>query len=194
MDAGNAARGETRVIRQAISCDICGTDMQQTTHWFLAYDQGAELRVSGWKTHTRLRSGAKHLCGQTCLHKLVDEFMARTLAARVPPTAMETSSTASNATATPARRIDPPRRVDASLGARTAHGVRVLPSPAIVEPYIDEYESSAQLIAPTGDVSDQDAGSVLDVPAFNSPTWRSDAWKRERERNARKPAARRSIA
>jgi hypothetical protein len=30
-----------------------------------------------------MRPGSKHLCGQTCLHKLVDEFMARDLAARV---------------------------------------------------------------------------------------------------------------
>jgi len=29
-----------------------------------------------------MRPGSKHLCGQTCLHKLVDEFMAQDLAAR----------------------------------------------------------------------------------------------------------------
>jgi len=27
------------VIRQAISCDICGTEKKQTNHWFVAYDQ-----------------------------------------------------------------------------------------------------------------------------------------------------------
>jgi len=36
-------------------------------------------------------SGTKHLCGQTCLHKLVDEFMARDLAARVQPGAADES-------------------------------------------------------------------------------------------------------
>jgi len=49
---------------------------------FVACDLGGELRVSGWKSRNRLRPGTKHLCGQTCLHKLVDEFMARDLAAR----------------------------------------------------------------------------------------------------------------
>lgn len=66
------------MIRQAISCDICGAEMQRANHWFVAYGQGEELRVSGWHTGKRLRAGAKHLCGQTCLHKLVDEFLART--------------------------------------------------------------------------------------------------------------------
>ena len=71
------------MIRQAISCDICGTEKKQTNHWFVAYEQGGELRVSGWNTRNRLRPGSKHLCGQTCLHKLVDDFMARALTARV---------------------------------------------------------------------------------------------------------------
>ena len=75
--------GET-VIRQAISCDICGTEKKQTNHWFVAYDQGGELRVSGWNSRNRLRPGSKHLCGQTCLHKLVDDFMARALTVRAP--------------------------------------------------------------------------------------------------------------
>jgi hypothetical protein len=70
------------VIRQAISCDICGTEKKQTNHWFVAYDQGGELRVSGWNSRNRLRPGSRHLCGQTCLHKLVDDFMAKALTAR----------------------------------------------------------------------------------------------------------------
>jgi hypothetical protein len=75
------------VIRQAISCDICGAEKKQTNHWFVAYEQEGELRVSGWSSRKRLRPGAKHLCGQTCLHKLMDDFMARTLAARTPQAA-----------------------------------------------------------------------------------------------------------
>ncbi len=75
------------MIRQAISCDICGTEKKQTNHWFVAYDQGGELRVSGWNSRNRLRPGSKHLCGQTCLHKLVDDFMARAITARAPQAA-----------------------------------------------------------------------------------------------------------
>jgi hypothetical protein len=81
------------MIRQAISCDICGTEKKQTNHWFVAYDQGGELRVSGWSSRNRLRPGAKHLCGQICLHKLVDDFMAKTLAVRAPSTAQSDADT-----------------------------------------------------------------------------------------------------
>jgi hypothetical protein len=70
------------VIRQAISCDICASEKKQTNHWFVAYEQTGELRVSGWNSRNRLRPGSKHLCGQTCLHKLVDEFMANAIAVR----------------------------------------------------------------------------------------------------------------
>ena len=81
--------GGNRVIRQAISCDICGTEKKQTNHWFVAYDQGGELRVSGWSSRNRLRPGSKHLCGQTCLHKLVDDFMAKALTARLGQSAAD---------------------------------------------------------------------------------------------------------
>src|ERR1700761_7340756 len=79
MEAGR--RGP--VIRQAISCDICGRDKQQTNHWFVAYEHGSELRISGWSSQVRMSAKAKHLCGQTCMHKLVDDFMARSIASRL---------------------------------------------------------------------------------------------------------------
>ena len=67
------------VIRQAISCDICAAEKKQTNHWFVAYEMAGELRISGWNSRNRLRANSKHLCGQTCLHKLVDDFMARSI-------------------------------------------------------------------------------------------------------------------
>jgi hypothetical protein len=79
----NCADWGKSVIRQAISCDICGNEKQQTNHWFVAYDQGGELRVAGWSSRNRLRPGSKHLCGQTCLHKLVDEFLANAISGRI---------------------------------------------------------------------------------------------------------------
>jgi len=84
------------VIRQAISCDVCATEKRQTNHWFVAYEQAGELRVSGWSSRHKLRPGSKHLCGQTCLHKLVDEFMAKSLAVRAQRPVEE-----------PAEQIDP---------------------------------------------------------------------------------------
>ncbi len=67
------------MIRQAISCDICGAEKKQTNHWFVAYEQAGELRVSGWSSRNRLKADSKHLCGQACLHKLADDFMARVI-------------------------------------------------------------------------------------------------------------------
>ena len=80
------------MIRQAITCDICASEKRQTNHWFVAYEQAGELRVSGWNSRNRQRPGAKHLCGQTCLHKLVDDFMAQSISVRPQQSAIEESA------------------------------------------------------------------------------------------------------
>lgn len=179
------------MIRQAISCDICGTDKQQTNHWFVAYDQNGELRISDWTSQSRLRAGAKHLCGQTCLHKLVDEFMAKAIAVR-PPVVEKAQASA---------EIKPPRpsraalqeRTDTSLTAVAAHPLPPRPV-AVPEPYgsdyVDEFESSARLIPSEPAHASDPAQSA---PSYNSRSWRAEAWKREREREQR-TARRRSIA
>jgi hypothetical protein len=135
--------GGNAVIRQAISCDICGTEKKQTNHWFVAYDQGGELRVSGWNSRNRLRPGAKHLCGQTCLHKLVDEFMAKALRAR--PTQADSIDAAHEAELEVVERT---ARSDTSQTAQsdtslTARSDTSLTSRAA---FIDDDESSARLI------------------------------------------------
>ena len=85
-----AAQSEGEIlIRQVISCDICGTEKRQTNHWFVAYEQCGELRVSGWNSRRRLWAESKHLCGQNCMHKLVDEFMANAIAAPAKRSAEE---------------------------------------------------------------------------------------------------------
>ena len=173
------------MIRQAISCDICATEKKQTNHWFVASEQGGELRVSGWNSRNRLRPGMKHLCGQTCLHKLVDEFMARTLAARVPQGAQEESVHEHPAAAT-----------DASLTAVAAYE----------HPVFDEVESSARLITPPtpaalpkrpllrppaelvampGRGAAEEPVPLDEPPRFASRNWRAEAWDRERERELR---------
>jgi len=77
------------VIRHAISCDICGTEKKETNHWFVVYEHQGELRVSGWTPQTKIRPGSKHMCGQTCMNKLVVEFMDRVLGrAPVPATSV----------------------------------------------------------------------------------------------------------
>jgi hypothetical protein len=179
------------VIRQAISCDICGTDKQQTNHWFVAYDQHGELRISDWNSQIRLRPGAKHLCGQICLHKLVDEFMAKAIAVRLPAAEkMLGQEKLARVAAKPAAAA----RIDASLTSVASHSLPprpvAVPSESFVEDFADEYESSARLIKPETEGA---ADSAPTAPAFNSRTWRAEAWKRERERQQR-TSRRRSIA
>src|SRR5579862_3364107 len=120
------------VIRQAISCDVCGNEKRQTNHWFVAYEQAGELRVAGWNSRNKLRAGTKHLCGQTCLHKLLDDFMARAINQKT-----QTESDTSAATASSRHAANHPSSgstgTDASLTSRAAY---------------DSEESSALLISP----------------------------------------------
>ena len=183
------------MIRQAISCDICGTEKKQTNHWFVAYDQGGELRVSGWNSRNRLRPGSKHLCGQTCLHKLVDDFMARALTTRVPQAVQNdvedefleravvndtslTSDAAYKETESSARLIVAPKPVApaiplvASAPAAPSRPPLLMPMELVVampaRPRIEEVP------APAGE-----------PPRYASRNWRAAAWERERERELR---------
>ena len=122
------------MIRQAISCDICGAEKKQTNNWFVAYEHSGELRVSGWGTRNRLRNGSKHLCGQTCLHKLVDEFMARTIAERIAAQNAEPGEAEESLPAT-----------DTSLTSLTAY---VEPKPTYVEPRKPVLEPRAAYVEP----------------------------------------------
>ena len=127
------------MIRQAISCDICASEKRQTNHWFVAYEQGGELRVSGWSSRHKLRPGSKHLCGQTCLHKLVDEFMAKAIAVRAQRPVEEPAEEVTN---------EPRAAGDASLTSDAAYAdtaeVELESSARIIEP-----ESSARIIGPS---------------------------------------------
>jgi hypothetical protein len=167
------------VIRQAISCDICGTEKKQTNHWFVAYDQGGELRVSGWNSRNRLRPGSKHLCGQTCLHKLVDDFMAKALAVRPQPDAAEEADVTVAAAGT-----------NASLTSNAAYGsvkssVR-LPTPAPVLANRPALRAQPELVATPGRPQAAESSPAPDEPPrFASRNWRADAWERERERELR---------
>ena len=62
-------------IQLIISCDKCRVDMRQSNRWFLAYEHEGELRLSGWSLRQSERPRAYHLCGHTCLHRLVDNFI-----------------------------------------------------------------------------------------------------------------------
>ena len=168
------------MIRQAISCDICGTEKKQTNHWFVAYDQGGELRVSGWNSRNRLRPGSKHLCGQTCLHKLVDDFMARALAVRPQPGAEEQAEVEVPAVATDANLTSNAAYVEAESSAR----LLMPPTPEL--PKRPPSKVQAELVAMPGRVQAEEPSLAPDEPpCYASRNWRAEAWDRERERELR---------
>jgi hypothetical protein len=180
------------VIRQAISCDICGTEKKQTNHWFVAYDQGGELRVSGWSSRNRLRPGSKHLCGQTCLHKLVDDFMAKAVTARTSQAAADdaqnevieqgartdtnlNSGAAFNEIESSARLIAAPKPV---LPATPMEA----PKPVALPPLRGPMEL---IVVPARPRAEEPAPPAVEPPRFASRNWRAEAWERERERELR---------
>jgi hypothetical protein len=182
------------VIRQAISCDMCGTEKKQTNHWFVASDHGGELRLSGWNSRNRLRPGSKHLCGQTCLHKLVDDFMARSLSPRTQPAAGEqtepeahsaptdtslTSDTAHHESESSARLLPP-------LPPDLAKRVPVPPPPAPIAVPVP-VQARVQVEAPKPPVPEE-------APNYTSRNWKAEAWDRERERELRSAERRPDIA
>ena len=165
------------LIRQAISCDICGTEKKQTNHWYVAYDQAGELRVSGLNARNRLRPGAKHLCGQTCLHKLVDDFITRAQEVRpMPPAAEE------------ARIEAPVAATDTRLTSDAAHGHAGSPAllsapPMLVAPNRPPFRAQPELVAvPESPQAEQPSLAADEPPSYASRNWRADAWERERER------------
>jgi hypothetical protein len=186
------------VIRQAISCDICGTEKKQTNHWFVAYDQGGELRVSGWNSVNRLRPGSKHLCGQTCLHKLVDDFMDRALTAR-PSRAAENdvakealveihehaAGTDASLTSSAAfKKIESSKRLTARPAPVLPVRPMAAPTPAALAPAPPQIPLELVVVPVSPHLEDAIAPAD-EPPRYTSRNWRAAAWDRERERESR---------
>ena len=169
----------------------------------MAYDQGEELRVSGWNSRNRLRPGSKHLCGQTCLHKLVDDFMARALTARAPRATLNevedevmgqaggsdtslTSSAAYKEVESSARLIATPAPVSPARQVATTAPVssaQLIATPAPVSPARPPLRMQMELVAlPVRALINEAAVAVNEPPRYASRNWRAAAWERERER------------
>jgi hypothetical protein len=207
-----ACREAVAVIRLAISCDICGAEKKQTNHWFVACEQNGELRIGGWNSRFCKKAGAQHLCGQTCLHKLVDEFMAKTIvedrAAAEPGVVAEQLAAEPRASVhgiaaqgiadfrVIEERAAAPRNITAgashtSSRAYPSHSNPLHPHPSHSNE--DEFESSARLISaaePTPDLlvaHEAEAARMVAVPvtAEQVPRYVSHQWRAgawERER------------
>ncbi len=192
------------MIRQAISCDICGAEKKQTNHWFVASEHGGELRVSGWNSRNRMRPGAKHLCGQTCLHKLMDDFMARDVAARMQRGVVEEGEVEERAVGTDTSltsgaayleiessvRLAAPaapnlsRRLPVRVGSEGASPVGLRAGVELVAmPRRPQVESPVLPAVPPEE-----------PPSYRSRNWRAEAWDREREREMRAVERRPDIA
>lgn len=161
------------MIRQAISCDICGAEKKQTNHWFVAWEQAGELRVSGWSSRNRMRTGARHLCGQACLHKLADDFMARVIAQKSGSRAAG-EEPETQAAARERSRLDPSIPGPSRLGPKIDASLTSLSASS-------DLESSARLLpaTPAADLMCVLPEEPLRVVARNR---HAEAWARERER------------
>jgi hypothetical protein len=174
------------LIRQAISCDICGNEKRQTNHWFVAYDQAGELRVSGWNSRNRLRAGTKHLCGQICLHKLVDEFLARTLATRITPDPADPAELPAGAASTETSLVADVQILEEESSARVIPTPQPTP-PSIIPPPIPPKrlpQRAQPELVPTPS-RPLPAALPQEAPRIASKAWRSEAWQRERARELR---------
>jgi hypothetical protein len=187
------------LIRQAISCDICATEKKQTNHWFVAIEQGGELRLSGWSSRCKLRPGSKHLCGQTCLHKLVDEFMARNIAVRAPvgvagEVAAQQLVLVTDASLTSDAAFTSEADLEEPIPATVESSARLIGQPQPAVPKRLPFRAPAELVAMPGR-QQADATPVPDeAPRFTSRNWRAEAWDRERERELRAVERRPGIA
>jgi len=202
------------MIRQAISCDICAAEKRQTNHWFIAYEQSGELRVSGWTSRHKLRPDSKHLCGQTCLHKLVDEFMAKSIAVRTQRRGEAVEAAAESAVPADTRQViaAETRQAFAAETRAIAAEARAAEARAAATEADTEFESSARLIpAPLPPkpahrpqpelVTTPPRQPPQDLPPLPADTqryasrrWHTEAWERERERELRAAEDRSDIA
>lgn len=184
------------MIRQAISCDICAAEKRQTNHWFVAYEQGGELRLSGWTSRHRLKVDAKHLCGQTCLHKLIDEFIAKSIAARAHRGSETAAAEAEMPVATDTSLIHAAAALDVESSARLVPAPKPAPpraptpiskpAPAPVAPAPAAEHPHPELVTMPPRPCPNDVPPLPpDTLRYASRRWHAEAWERERERELR---------
>ncbi len=65
------------MIQQVITCDICGAQKREANHWFIAREEAGEIRISGWNSPHTFSPQARHLCGETCVHKLISQDLMK---------------------------------------------------------------------------------------------------------------------
>lgn len=65
--------------RDAFTCDVCGKAKQDVNHWWMLFEgesqTGTYCAVYTWDGDIE---SFKHLCGQECVIKAVNEWMQKT--------------------------------------------------------------------------------------------------------------------
>jgi hypothetical protein len=177
------------VIRQTITCDICGAEKKQTNHWFVVHEQGDELRLTGWNSRSRLRAASKHLCGQVCLHKLADIFMARVIAEKATPHKESATDESLLARPTPDRILN-----DGGADLEFESSARLITPPSTLlsitaqsaqtelKAYSEPRPHPELVPAPARFKNEELLPSLDEPPRNASRQSRAEAWERERER------------
>jgi hypothetical protein len=66
--------------QKSYTCDACGKKKAETNHWFIAEQTSVGLHIHTWEWAVREcqldEDDTNHLCGQGCVHKFVDGFLA----------------------------------------------------------------------------------------------------------------------
>jgi hypothetical protein len=74
--------GDCKMNKQVYVCDVCGAERKEANHWFLAESSPVSTSINflEWDYSDGIHrdiSGVKHICGQVCAHKLLDEFLSK---------------------------------------------------------------------------------------------------------------------
>jgi hypothetical protein len=151
-----------------------------------------------------MRPGSKHLCGQTCLHKLVDDFMARDVAARMQRGIVDEVDLDEQAAGTDTSLTSDAAYIEVESSARLVTPLapalpkRIGPASASTLASTGAYvslKSGADLVAmPARPKAEVVAAQLEEPPGFRSRNWRAEAWDREREREMRAVERRPDIA
>jgi hypothetical protein len=67
-------------IKRTYLCSICNIERKETNRWFVAVESLYGLKIMRWKDANAAvlnETTTQHLCGQACMHKLLDRFLAK---------------------------------------------------------------------------------------------------------------------
>jgi len=58
-----------------VLCEVCGIEKKETNHWYMVGKKADKFLLLAW--HEQSQRNYRHVCGQQCGHKLLDEFFQK---------------------------------------------------------------------------------------------------------------------